>query len=113
MITRRSFTIGLALLSVPGLAQAQQIRRRTMQRMFRSLSYNQRTRIQQKLTAAGVYNLGIDGLYGPGTEGGLIRGASFLNKKANAVIVNLYSRQGVANYYRDILQGDFDRYIYR
>jgi len=113
MITRRSVTMGLALLSVPGLAQAQQIRRNAMQELFQRLSYNQRTRIQQKLTAAGVYNLGIDGLYGPGTEGGLIRGASFLNKKANSVVVNLSTRQGVADYYRGILQGDFDRFIFR
>lgn len=113
MITRRSVTLGLALLSVPGLVQAQQIRRRAMEALFESLSYKQRTRIQQKLTAAGVYNLGIDGLYGPGTEGGLIRGASFLNKRANAVVVNLTSRQGVADYYRGILRGDFDTYIFR
>lgn len=113
MITRRAVTAGLALLAVPGLAQAQQIRRNAMGEIFKRLTYEQRTRIQKKLTAAGVYNLGIDGIYGPGTEGGLIRGAKFLNQKANSNIISLSSRQGIIDYYRGILNGSFDRYIYR
>lgn len=113
MITRRTVTLGLALLAVPGLAQAQNIRRGAMEEIFERLSYDQRTRIQRKLAAAKVYDLGIDGLYGPGTEGGLIRGANFLNGKANAVIVDLSTKKGIGNYYRGILNGSFDKYIYR
>ena len=111
MITRRAVSFGLALLVVPGLAQAQQVRRKAMEEIFRRFSYDQRARIQKKLAAAGVYNLGIDGQYGPGTEGGLIRGAAFLNK--NSVVVDLSSVQGIVDYYRGILNGSFDRYIYR
>ena len=83
-----------------------------MSRKTSSYTADRRTFLK-KLAAAGVYDLGIDGLYGPGTEGGLIRGANFLNQKANRVIVNLSSRQGIIDYYRGILRGDFDRYIYR
>lgn len=114
MITRRSFTLGLALLSVPSLAQAQQIRRRAMKRLFESLTSNQRRRIQRELTNAGVYSLGVDGLYGPGTEAGLIRGANFLNKRANnAGYVNLTTVDGIASYYRGIITGRYAKYIYK
>lgn len=111
MITRRNFTVGLALMSVPGLAQAQQIRRGVMEELFRSLSYQRRTRIQQILTTAGVYSLGIDGIYGPGTEAGLIRGANYLNRRSNnAAAISLSSRAGIADYYRGILTGRYAAY---
>lgn len=112
MISRRNVMIGLGLLSVPGLAHAQQVNRRAMEELFKALSVEHRKRIQSKLTAAGVYNLGIDAIYGPGTEGGLLRGAQFLNRKAGGVVVNLSTRKGVADYYRGILDGSFDKFIY-
>lgn len=113
MITRRTVTLGLTLLCLPGLAQARQIRRTVMEEIFNRLTYSQRTRIQKKLTAAGVYDLGIDGIYGPGTEGGLIRGKTYINQQAGSAVVNLSTRKGIADYYRDILNDSFDRYIYR
>jgi hypothetical protein len=112
MVSRRTVMVGLGLLTVPGLAQAQQVNRRAMEELFEGLSVERRKRIQSKLTAAGVYDLGIDAIYGPGTEGGLLRGAQFLNRKAGKVVVNLSTRKGVADYYRGVLDGSFDKYIY-
>ena len=114
MITRRTVTLGLALLSIPGLAQAQQINRGAMEEVFNLLSDSSQRTLQRKLTAAGVYNLGIDGLYGPGTEAGLIRGAKFLMRKSNnEADISLARRKGVASYYNRIISGEFDRWIYK
>ena len=111
MITRRSFTLGLSLLCVPGLAQAQQANRRAMENVYKAMTYKQRTRIQEVLTRAGVYSLGVDGVYGPGTEGGLLRGAVYLMRRSNnAAGISLSTRDGVIDYYRGILTGRYKAY---
>lgn len=111
MITRRSFAMGLSLMCVPGLAQAQAINRNAMKNVFNALTYAQRTRIQQVLTNAGVYSLGMDGIYGPGTEGGLLRGAKFLMRQSNgAANISLATRDGVVDYYTNILTGAYRQY---
>ena len=111
MITRRAVTLGLVAMAVPGVAQAQQVRRRAMEEIFEALSYERRTRIQQVLSAAGIYKLGIDGLYGPGTEAGLIKGARYLNRRSNnAAGIDLSTRDGIIDYYRGILTGRYAAY---
>lgn len=111
MISRRSFAMGLSLMCVPGLAQAQQINRRAMENVFKALTYAQRTRIQQVLTNAGVYSLGMDGIYGPGTEGGLLRGARYLMRRSNNQAgISLATRDGVIDFYTGILTGRYRQY---
>lgn len=99
---------GLGLMPVPLLAQDGLLRS-----AFATLAPDQARRVQEELQGAGLYQSGIDGRYGPGTEAALVAGAAFLAENSEGTVtIDLVSPEGVADYLRNLHEGNLAAWLY-
>lgn len=84
-----------------------------LQEAFVYLAPQYRRQIQNELAIAGLYNGGIDGEYGPGTEQALIEGAAYIEwSSSGRLYYDLNSPRGIVNYFQDLLTGEAAAWLY-
>ena len=79
---------------------------------FANLSEGARIHVQKVMANAGLYDSGIDGLYGPGTEAGAIAIAAWVEEKSGgANRFDLSTPRGVTEFFAFLRDGGAAPYL--